>query len=447
VLAYTFGVAVITGVLFGLAPALRATRVSPSETLKTQGRTGSSETGGHPFSFGKLLLASQIALCLLLLIVAGLFARSLQALAQLELGFDRDHLLIVRIDPRAAGYLTADLNALYRRLQERVSAIPGVASVSMSTFGALSGGVHTSSMTVEGYKPRPAEDVHMQRESVTAGYFKTLGIRLVRGRTFEAQDSEGTRHVSVVNETFAKHYFNGRNPIGQHWSFGDTIDRNASEIIGVVADSHHVDLRSPIEPLMYALVVQGAPDDTEHTSVPYLTSLEVRTSGQPAALGETVGRVLREAEPRLPVVGITPMQRIAERMSTQEQLVAYLTTLFSGIALLLASLGLYGSISYAVTRRTGEIGIRMALGANQGMVLWLVMRDALILLLMGLAIGVPLALLAANGLRSMLFGIRFTDAATHLTAVAVLALVAAIAAYLPARRAARVDPMLALRGD
>jgi len=448
VLAYTFGIAVTTGVLFGLAPALRATRVSPSETLKTQGRGATSETGAHPFSFGRLLLASQMALCLLLLIVAGLFARSLQALAQLDLGFDRDHLLVARLDPRAAGYSAPELPAVYRRLIAQVRTAPGVVSASMSALGALSGGTHSSNLTVEGYRSRPGERMHMLQEDVTADYFRTLGIRLVKGRLFEPRDADGSRPISVINEAFASRYFNGRDPIGQHWNYGDTIDKHAPEIVGVVRNVHHVDLRSAAEPFAYSLVVQPAAGDTEAAAkVPFLFSLEMRTTGSPAALGDTVRRLLREAEPRLPVVDVETIGQRVERLSRQEILVAYLTTLFSGIALLLASLGLYGSISYAVTRRTGEIGIRMALGANRATVLWLIMRDAVTLVLTGLALGLPLALLAANGLRTMLFGIRFTDVATHATAVAVLVLVAAIAAYVPARRAARVDPMLALRGD
>jgi predicted permease len=448
VLGYTLGISMLTGVLFGLAPALRATRVSPSETLKTQGRLTIGEPGGgRLFSFGKLLLATQMALCLLLLIVAGLFARSLQALAQLDLGFDRDHLLIARLDPRAAGYASQDLNALYRRLLDRVSTTPGVASASMSLHGVLSGGVHSGSFSAEGYTPRPGERMNALQEDVTADYFRTHGIRLVKGRPFERRDEEGTRRVSIINETMARRYFGGRDPIGLHWGYGDAIKADAPEIIGVARDVHSVDLRSDVRPLAYSLVVQGTPKDTSETSVPYLSSLEVRTVGPPAALADTLRRVLRDTAPRLPVPDITPMTQFVERMSRQEQLIAYLTTLFSGIALLLASLGLYGSISYAVTRRTSEIGVRMALGANRAAVLWLILRDALTLVLMGLAIGVPLALLAANGIRSMLFGIRFTDAVTHTTAVAVLALVAAIAAYLPARRAARVDPMAALRAD
>jgi predicted lysophospholipase L1 biosynthesis ABC-type transport system permease subunit len=270
----------------------------------------------------------------------------------------------------------------------------------------------------------------------------------VKGRLFDARDADGARPMTVINEAFAARYFNGRDPIGLHWSHGDTMDRHSPEIIGVVQDVHHVDLRSAATPFAYSLLVQPAAGDAEAAaSVPYLFSLEMRTTGSPAALADTVRRLLREAEPRLPVLDVETMTQRVERLSRQEQLIAYLTTLFSGIALLLASLGLYGSISYTVTRRTGEIGIRMALGANRATVLWLIMRDALTLVLTGLALGLPLALLAANGLRTMLFGIRFTDLATHATAVAVLVLVAAIATYMPARRAARVDPMLALRGD
>jgi len=325
VLAYTFGITVVTGVLFGLAPALRAARVSPSETLKTQGRVviGEGDSGGRWFSFGKLLLASQMALCLLLLIVAGLFARSLQALAQIDLGFDRDHLLVARLDPRAAGYGAQDLTALYRRILERVSNTPGVIAASLSRNGALSGGTNSSSMSVEGYTPRQGERMSLLEEAVTADYFRTHSIRLVKGRAFDAHDAAGSRRLSIINETMARTYFSGRDPIGRRWGNGSNMD-NASEIVGVAADVHHVDLRADIKPFAYSLVVEGKPTDADaSTSVQFLTSIEVRTAGSPAAMAETLRRVLRDAEPRLPVIEIGTMSQRVERMSRQEQLVAY----------------------------------------------------------------------------------------------------------------------------
>jgi predicted permease len=447
VLAFTFGVSVITGTLFGLVPALRAARVSPSDTLKTQGRAVIGDGGGHLLSFGKLLLASQMALCLLLLIVAGLFARSLQAIAQIDLGIDRDRLLVARIDPRSAGYAMSELVPLYRRVLERVAATPGIEAASMSMNGVLGGGTNNSSFIVEGYTPRRGEHLSVMTESVTPDYFRTHGFRLVKGRTFEPQDADSPRRLSVINETLAKRYFAGRDPIGQHWSFGEKIASDSVEIIGVVHDIRYSDLRSPVRPSAYSLLPGTLRDADAAANVPYLSSLEVRTIGPPTAMADTLRRVLREAEPRLPVIEIAPMTQRVDRMSRQERLIAYLTMLFSSIALLLASLGLYGSISYAVTRRTSEIGVRMALGADRASVLWLIMRDAIGLVVMGLAIGVPLALLAARGLRTMLFGIPFTDVTAHSISIAVLIIVAAFAAYLPARRAARVDPMLALRSD
>jgi ABC-type lipoprotein release transport system permease subunit len=251
----------------------------------------------------------------------------------------------------------------------------------------------------------------------------------------------------VINETMAKRYFAGRDPIGKHWTYGGPIDANAFEIIGVVRDIHYTDLRSPIRSSTYALVAQGNPANSEELGVPYLSSLEVRTAGPPAAMADMLRRAVREVEPRLPIIEISTMTQRVDNRSRQEQLVAYLTTVFSAIALLLASLGLYGSISYAVTRRTSEIGVRIALGAGRTAVQWLIMRDAITLVAIGLVVGAPLSLLAASALRTMLFGIRFTDLATHLTAVGVLVLVALLAAYLPARRASRVDPMSALRAE
>ncbi|MPZ20921.1 MAG: FtsX-like permease family protein [Luteitalea sp.] len=441
VLGFALAVSLSTGLVFGLLPAQRSTRVQLADALKAQTRgaigSGGSRVGRRWFG-GRLLVAGQMAFSLLLLIVAGLFARSLQELTRVDIGFDRDRLLVTGVDPRAAGYTQAQLPALYRRIVEHVNALPGVARASMSASGPFSGSRWISRFEAEGYTRGRDEQLRLLDEVVTTDYFRTVRLTIVHGRAFGPQDVATSRKVSVINETMARRYFQDQSPIGKRWSYDEEFDEEAFEIIGVVQDARSDDLTAGAVNMAYRPVTQ-----TEL----YLTSIEIRAAGAPAALAAEIRNTLREAEPRLRLAPIEPLGDRVVRAMRQEWLMTSLTMAFGGVALFLACLGLYGTISYAITRRTAELGLRVALGASRGAVQWLILREAFTLVVIGLIVGLPLGFVASRTMATLFFGISPLDPMAHGAAVTALVVIAALAAYLPARRASRVDPMRALRVD
>jgi predicted permease len=435
VVLFTLGISVVTGLLFGLLPALRATRVSLAEAMKSQAR---SVVGGSGSSVSRLLIAGQMALSLLLLIAAGLFARSLQQLTATDVGFNRAQVLAVRLSPEASGYSLTDRNALHQRLLDRLGALPGVVSVSMSGNGPFSGSRTTSGFEVQGYTHGRDERLRTQEEIVTPGYFGTVGLKIVRGRPFSEADTATGRRVSIINETVARRYFGGQDPIGRRWSYDTSFGDDSFEIVGVAADARYNDLKTDSLNMVYRPARQA---DW------YLESLEVRTAGTPAALASAVQAAIREAEPRLVLGTVETLDSRVSRTMGPERMLTVLVSVFGLVALGLACLGLYGTVSYAVTRRTAELGVRMALGADRRAVRWLIMREALVLVFLGLAAGLPLALLAARGMRGLLYGVSSIDVPAYLAAVAILLAIATLAAFLPARRASRLDPVIALRAE
>lgn len=431
VLGFALGVSLLTGVLCGLVPALRAGRGAVVEALKTESRSvGASR---RTLLVGKLLVGAQMAFCLLLLVVAGLFVRSLRALASADIGFDRVHVLTASLDVRSLGYSTDQQQALYRRIVERVQAIPGVLSASLSENGPLAGSSHVSSLGVEGFDGDPNQPLRTNEEFVTPDYFATVGLRLLRGRMFTEADRAGG-HATIVNQTFARRFFATTDPIGRRWGYGD--DDMPFVIVGVVEDARYRDVRETTPNMAYHLVEGGEPVIAQ--------DLEVRAAGDPAALADTLRRTLASAEPQLPVYGVATLGERVERSISQDAIVAELTSAFGGVALLLACLGLYGTISYGVSRRISELGLRLALGAARTHVLWLVLREALVLVLIGGLIGLPLTYGAARALRSLLYSVPPMDPLAYISGAALLVVVAAAAAYLPARRASRVEPLVAL---
>ena len=435
VLLFTLAISLLTGLLFGLLPALRATRISLADAMKSQAK---SVVGGSSSNMSRLLIAGQMALSLLLLIAAGLFGRSLQQLLATNVGFSRGQVLAVRLNPEASGYGLADRNALQQRLLDRVGALPGVVSVGMSGNGPFSGSRTTSGFEVEGYTHGPDERLTTQEEVVTPGYFETVGLKMVRGRGFTNADLAGGHRVTVINETVARRYFNGADPIGRRWSYDRAFGDDAFEVVGVVADARYNDLRTDSLNMVYRPASQA---DW------YLESLEVRTAGDPAALAASVQAAIRQSEPRLTIGTVETLDSRVARTMGPERMLTVLIAVFGVVALGLACLGLYGTVSYAVTRRTSELGVRMALGADRAAVRWLIMREALTLVLFGLAAGVPLALVSARGLKGVLFGVSSLDLPAYLVAIGVLLAIATLAAYLPARRASRLDPVSALRAE
>jgi predicted permease len=432
----TVATSMVTALAFGLLPAVRGTFVPLGETLRAQGRSvvGAAGRGGR-LTAGRLLIASQMAVAILLLLVAGLFARSFQALVHVDLGYDRDHVLIARIDPRSSGYTVADRPALYTRVFESLARLPGVVAVSASA--TMFSGRNRGAFSIEGYSPGPDEQMTTLKEWVTSDYFRTVGLAIQQGRTFGPQDSANSRRVSIINETMARRYFPNENPIGKRLSWGTSnFDADGFEIVGVVEDARYNDLRDESLNMAYVLVVQ---------SDRFAGNVQVRAEGHPTALTNAVRNTLRDAEPRLAVGTIETLDRRVDRSLAVDRLLAWLTMAFAAAALALACLGLYGTISYAVRRRTAELGMRIALGAERAAVQWLIVREALLLVVVGGLIGLPLAFLTARAVGSLLYATTPSDPVVYGTAVAALIVVSSLAAYIPARRASRLDPLTALR--
>jgi predicted permease len=439
VVSLTFASSIGTAFAFGLLPAIRSTRVPLAESLKARSVIGTDRQGGR-VPLGKLLVGGQMAFAVLLLLLAALFARSLQALARVDVGYDRDGVLVARIDPRSSGYDLTEQSALSARVVERLASLPGIVAVSMSVNGPFSGSRSRGSFHAEGYTPGPNEQFADTKHSewVTADYFRTVGLTIRQGRAFGPEDSARSRRVSVINETMAQRYFPGQNPIGKRWGNSRNFDVDGVEIVGVVENARYNDVKAESVSMSYLPAVQ---------SQRYLSSIEVRTSGTPSALAGAVRQALRDSEPRLAVGAIETLDERVVRSIRVERLVSWLTIAFGAAALGLVCLGLYGTISYAVRRRTTEMGIRMALGADRNAVQWLIVREALLLVAIGGAVGVPLAFVAARAAAGLLYGTPPSDPTSYGTAVGALVLVAAAAAYMPARRASRLDPMVALRSE
>jgi predicted permease len=440
VLGVTFATSMATALAFGLLPAVRATGVPLADALKANTRSvigAAGRTGRVPV--GKVLIAGQMAVAILLLLVAALFARSLQALTRVDVGYDRDHLLAARIDPRAAGYQVSELPALYTRVLDRVATLPGVTAVSLSANGPFSGSRSRGDLAVEGYTPGRGETLKTLKEWVTPDYFRTVGLTIKQGRGFGPDDAANGRRVSVINETMAKRYFRNQNPIGKRVSWGGAnFGVEGFEIVGVIEDARYNDVRAESLDMVYLPAAQ---------SEQFLRSVEVRVQGDPATAANAVRNVLRESEPRLAISTIDTLDSRITRSMGIDRLLGWLTMTFGAAALGLACLGLYGTISYAVKRRTAELGVRIALGADRAAVQWLIVREALLLVLVGGALGLPCAFVAARAVGSLLYATTPSDPVAYAAAAAVLIVVSVSAAYIPAWRASRLDPMTALRTE
>jgi predicted permease len=432
VLGFTAAVGLVTSFLFGFAPALRATDVSLTTAMKTSGRGTHS---GARLNLAKSLVVLQVALSLLLAVGAGLFARSFGNLAALPFGYEPT-VIWASFDARVGGYEQGELAALYRRVVERVESLPGVQSASVAMCGLMTGcRSGADGLEITGYVSQPGEQVAVQENRVGPRYFETVGMTIAGGRDFTAQDFYAPeRRIAIVNEAMARKYLQGRDPIGQRFGY----DKPDTEIVGVVRDARVYSVRESAMPMVFY----------PFTDTPvYAGTLHVRTVGDPAATVTALQRVLREAEPRLPVGRVTTIGELAAATLRQERLIARLTSVLGLMALGLACLGLYGLMSYAVRQRTAELGIRFALGAPRPRVLWMVFRESLWLTLVGLAIGVPLIVAAAQLVGALLFDVAATDPTIIAGAMVVLLGVGAASGYLPAWRASRVDPVVALRTE
>jgi predicted permease len=437
VLLFTIVVTVLTGVLFGLAPALQASRPNVAGTLKDQ--AGSVVTGGS-IAIRKMLVIGQVSLSLLLLIGAGLFIRSLANLRDLDPGFKVQNLVAFSIDPHMNGYSDERTFQIYRQLRERMEGLPGVQCASLAVVPVLSGDEWDSSIAIEGYPRKQGEQMNPHMNYISPGFFKTLGIPVVLGRDFTERDETGAPKVAVVNQKFVKRFFGDRNPIGHRIGMGgDPGTKFDITIVGVAGDTKYESLRDEVPIELYL----------PYPQMGFATSITAYVrSGQPASSALPALRSLVQSlDSNLPIYEARSMTEQADRSLVTERLVASLASGFGVLATLLAAMGLYGVMAYTVTRRTREIGIRMALGARRGDVAWLVMREVLILLAVGLVIGVPAALGLSRFVQAQLYGIKPADAATMALAIVGIATVASLAGYLPGRRATRVDPMQALRWE
>ena len=436
VLAFTVLVSALTGIVFGLAPAWRAKRVSLAPALK-QG-PGSARRAGR-FGPGRILVAGQVALCLVLLVGAGLFLRTLRNLQNADLGFQRDHLLQFSVQPGLNGYQGARLAGYYEELQQRIQATPGVRSVGLSQHALIGGGVSTSSALIPGYTSGKRR-VDVYRNGVGPGFFETMGIPQVLGRAIGARDGPLAPKVAVVNERLVKDYFHGDNPIGHRLRFGSIAHPRDFEIVGVVKDARYSRLRDEPPPTAYLSYLQ-------ESVVSAAMTFEVRSRGDPHVLAGSIRQEALALDKDVPLADIkTQTEAIAQELM-QERVFARLTSVFGSLALALACIGLYGTMAYTVTRRTNEIGIRMAVGAGPGDILRMVLRESSRLVVPGSLAGLLAALAVTRLIRSQLYGLTPHDPFTLINAALLLAAVTLLAAWLPARRASRVDPLRALRNE
>lgn len=448
ILAFTGLISLVTAVFFGLAPALRATRVQLASALRAQGRNLVGAAGSRLLSPGKLLVMVQVALSVLLLVATGLLVRSTMQLRTSDVGIARDQILMARVASGQAGYTELRLTALMRDLIQRVSQVPGVASASLSENGIFSGTESGTTLSVDGFTAHADSDTVVAYDDVGPGYFATTGAHLLRGRDIEPRDNETASKVAVVNETMAHFYYPHGDAIGHHI----TVSGDPFEIVGVVSDIQEQDVRAPPARRLYLATLQlgCAPDAKNCTSqLPTGFNLEIRARPgvDPARLAEPVRRAIAAADPSLPVLAVTPLTQLIEDSIGTDILVARVVSGFGLLALVLASLGLYGVMAYATVRRTAEFGLRMALGAEAGAMMRMVLRESMLLVAIGALVGIPASLAAAPLLKDRLFGVGAFDLSSILVAVAAMALTAGVAAALPAIRASRVSPMEALREE
>jgi len=433
VLAFVLGVTGLTGLIFGVAPALRATGMSVSTALKENSRS----VVGSRSLLSRLLLVVQVAISLVLLVGAGLFLRTLQNLRSVDVGFNPQNLVIFRVNPQLNRYDDQRTRQLYDQLTDALRAAPGVRAVTGSQPALLTGSVNGTGIYVQGRTYTLDAKVDINRLVVLPDFFEIMGIPVLTGRGFTSRDDDAAPKVAVINGAAARKYFPGENPIGRR--FGSSPEENATlEIVGVVRDAKYNSVRDEAPPTMY---------------VPYRQTrtggvlLEVRTAGNPVAAMNTIRETVRRIDPNLPIMDMWTQMEQIERRFLQEKLFAQANAFFGGLAVVLAAVGLFGLMSYSVARRTNEIGIRMALGARRQDVLRLVMRESMTLVIVGIVIGLGVALGTSRLVETLLFGLAPTDAFSLATAVLLMIAVSALAGYLPARRASRVDPMVALHQE
>jgi predicted permease len=450
VLAFTFAVALLTGILFGVAPAWMTATANPADALRGANRSTGQSAGWTQ----KSLVVAQAALSLVLLCAAGLLTQSLRNMQHQHFGFETGNRYIAHIDPQMAGYKPDQLAAFYRQLHDTLAAIPGVRRVSFSLYTPMEGDNWGETVYIEGQAPPPPDSDQNNASwlRVSDGYFETIGTKIVQGRTITDQDTAISQRVALVNQTFANKFFKGESPIGKH--FGNIEPRYAGsfEIVGVTEDTRYQGPTRPIRPTFFLSAAQGITYEnprfiTFENRNHYLNAIVLETVGNVPGLEPQVRRALAQVNPDLAVIDFVSFADQVEDNFSQQAMIAKLTSLFGLLALALASVGLYGVTAYSVERRTSEIGIRMALGADRLNVLKLVLRGAFLQVGIGLAIGIPATILGGRAMATQLFGVKPYDPNILLLTTAALSLAAFTAAVFPARRAASIEPIRALRTE
>ncbi len=439
VLAFTIGVALATGILFGLAPAFRGSRVPAQAAMKESGR--GTISGASRFALGKVLVMGQVGLSLVLLTGAGLMVGTFRTLATMNPGFAREGVLLMDVNLRSAGIAPEARAAEFTGILERVHAIPGVAAASTSNLTPISGSTWDEELSIDGFTPKSPDDAVAYFNQVSSGFFETMAIPMVAGRDFSLRDSKTAPKVGIVNEAFAKHFFGNASPLGRSYRAHEGRELGPQvEIVGLVKDSKYTDLRDDIPPTVFVPASQV-------DAGPRLT-LELRAAHgiSASSLIPSVKAAMAEHDSRASLQFELLSVQLAESLN-RERLLATLSGFFGGLALLLAAIGLYGVMSYSVAQRRNEIGIRMALGAEQARVMRMVLGEVALLIGMGLIAGIAAALASTKLIATFLYGVQPRDATTLILCATLLAGVAVLAGYLPARRASQLDPMVALREE
>ncbi|HVH88018.1 MAG TPA: ABC transporter permease, partial [Terriglobales bacterium] len=436
---FILGLCLITGVLFGTAPALRSLRIELISNLK--GIAPSAKSRGLRLNFGKSFVVLQVAVSMILLVSAGLLTRSLVELENQQLGFEPRNVLIAKMGARLGGYRSEQLPGLLRHALERVRALPGVERATVAVYSPISGNQNDTSISIPGYVPQPNERMNIQRNWVGPDYFQTLGIAIKEGRGIGREDLEGAPRVAVVSENVVHRFFSREDPIGHKFYAGSaTAPGDEIEIIGVVEDTKFDSLRGQASPMVFFPAFQKAGE-----SFPWADELEVRISGSPESAAAELRQAIRSIDPNLPLQKINLLDQQITDSLQRERTTAKLANHFATLALLLACVGILGLVTHTVIHRTNEIGLRMAVGAGSQQVLWMIMRECLVMITTGLVLGIVAAIISARLLQHQLFAVQSADPMTMLFASALLFLTAMLASYIPARRATKIDPMVALR--
>jgi putative ABC transport system permease protein len=451
VLLFTLGMSVLTGIIFGIAPARVAAHADPIEALRGANRS----VGGQRSWAQKSLVIGQAAMSLVLLSAAALLGQSLRNLEHQNFGFETQDRYIAWINPILGNYPVGQMEPMFRRIDDRLRQIPGVRMVAPALYAPMTGDSWNDGIRVEG-RPEPGakEDTSAAWARVMPGFFEILGAKMALGRPITDEDTATTRQVAVVNQAFAKRFFKDQNPIGRHFGIDKIKYSGTFEIVGVTNDMRYLtyDYKDPIRPMFWLPEAQttkydepafNAGDTWSH----YLYNIVIWAPGSPSGMEERVRKALAEIDPNFVLYGVEPYTKVLGADFQQENMIATLTTLFGGLGLILAAVGLYGVMAYMVEQRTSEIGVRMALGADRGDVVRMVLRGAFSQIGIGLAVGIPAAILAGRLMTRQLFGVRPWDPVMLTSATLLLGVAALLASLIPARRAAGVEPMVALRSE